>query len=113
MIRKRLDIAPFSKAIMSNRPHSEVYLQFGKCDGDVGRTNLLCRTTEKEGSVLAGWLYQLDTIAVSVMFAQAGRWEPLPGVWQPGGSKRITIADFQYKKRAASTKSEEALNEVA
>jgi hypothetical protein len=28
-----------------------------------------------QGSVFPGWLYELDTIAVSVLFAQAGRWE--------------------------------------
>jgi hypothetical protein len=101
-----IDIAPFSKAIMSSRPHPEVFLQFGKCDGAIGRSNLHGYRTEK-GSVLAGWLYELDTIAVSVLFAQAGRWEPVPGVWKPGGSNRITIADFQYKKRMANDRSEE------
>jgi hypothetical protein len=98
-----IDIAPFSKAIMSGRPHPEVYLQFGKCDGTIGRTNLHCWTIQ-DGSVLAGWLYELDSIAVSVMFAQAGRWEPSREVWHPfTGSNRFRIADFQYKKRMASS----------
>jgi hypothetical protein len=59
---------------MTGRPHPEVHLQFGKCDGTVGRSNLHCWKTG-HGSVLAGWLYELDSIAVSVLFAQAGRWE--------------------------------------
>ena len=63
-----IDIAPFSNAIMSGQPHPEVYLQFGKCDGMLGRSNLHCWTTDR-GSVLAGWLYELDNIAVSIMFA--------------------------------------------
>jgi hypothetical protein len=33
-----IDIAPFSTAIMSGRPHPEVFLKFGKCDGAIGRT---------------------------------------------------------------------------
>ncbi len=70
-----IDIAPLSQAIMSGRPHPEVHLQFGKCDGTIGRSNLHCWKTE-HGSVLAGWLYELDNIAVSVLFAQADRWEP-------------------------------------
>ena len=61
-----IDIAPFSAAIMNGRPHPEVHLQFGKCDGVVGRTNLHCWRTE-DASVLAGWLYELDSIAVSVL----------------------------------------------
>jgi hypothetical protein len=98
-----IDIAPFSAAIMSSRPHPEVYLQFGKCDGTLGRSNLHCWTTEK-GSVLAGWLYELKTIAISVMFAQAGRWDLSPNTWHPlAGSKGFRIVDFQYKKRAATS----------
>jgi hypothetical protein len=40
--------------------------------GTIGRANLHSWTTQG-GSFLAGWLYELDTIAVSVMFAEAGR----------------------------------------
>jgi hypothetical protein len=94
-----IDIAPFSNAIMSIRPHPEVYLQIGKCDGTVGRSNLHCWKTEA-GSVLAGWLYELDPIAVSVMFARAGKWQPSLDTWHPRtGSNRFPIFDFQYKKR--------------
>jgi hypothetical protein len=95
-----IDIAPLSKAIMSSHPHSEVYLQFGKCDGTIGRKNLHCWTTQ-HGSVLAGWLYELDTIAVSVLFAQAWKWEPR-SVWHPIGSNGIRTADFQYKKQVST-----------
>ncbi len=65
-----IDVAPFSRAIMSGRAHPEVHLQFGKCDGAIGRSNLHCWTTTPGNSVLGGWLYELDTIAVSVLFAQ-------------------------------------------
>jgi hypothetical protein len=67
---------------MTGRPHPEVHLQFGKCDGIVGRTNLHCWKTE-HGSVVAGWLYELDSIAVSVLFAQAERWEHRADLWHP------------------------------
>jgi len=36
-----------------------IYLQAKKWDGTVGRTNLHCFKTDN-GSVLAGWLYELD-----------------------------------------------------
>lgn len=99
-----IDIAPFSQAIMSGRPHREVHLQFGKCDGTVGRSNLHCWKTE-HGSVLAGWLYELDTIGISVLFAQADRWEHRPDLWHPRShtsSKRFQIADFMYAHRGAA-----------
>ena len=98
-----IDIVPFSQAIMSDRAHPEAHLQFGKCDRTTGRSNLHCWTTQ-EGSVLAGWLYEIDTIAVSVLFAQAGRWEHRPDLWHPESktnSKRFQIADFMYASRAA------------
>jgi hypothetical protein len=109
-----IDIAPFSKAIMTESAHPEVHLQFGKCDGTIGRSNLHCWTTQ-HGSVLAGWLYELDTIAVSVLFAQAGRWERRADTWHPlTGSNRFKIADFRYKKRAAKygTPKEEAAHQA-
>jgi len=97
-----IDIDAFSKAIMLGRPHPEVHLQFGKCDGTIGRSNLHVWKTQ-QGSVFGGWLYELDTIAVSVLFVQAGRWERRPDLWHPlSGSNRFQIADFQYKKRAAN-----------
>ena len=98
-----IDIAPFSQGIMTDRPHPEVHLQFGKCDGTVGRSNLHCWKTE-HGSVLAGWLYELDSIAVSVLFAQAGRWEHRADLWHPQShsSKRFQIADFMYARRVAA-----------
>jgi hypothetical protein len=98
-----IDIAPFSNAIISRRPHPEVHLQFGKHDGTVGRSNLHCWKTT-HGSVLACWLYQLDSIAVGVLFAQAERWEHRTDLWHPKSrtsSKRFQIADFMYARRAA------------
>jgi hypothetical protein len=99
-----IDIKPFSVAIMAGQPHREVHLQFGKCNGTVGRSDLHCWKTE-HGSVLAGWLYELDTIAVSVLFAQANRWEHRADLWNPcsrKSRKRFQIADFIYARRVAA-----------
>jgi hypothetical protein len=98
-----IDIAPFSQAILGNRPHPEVHLQFGKCDGALGRSNLHCWRTE-HGSILGGWLYELDTIAISILFAQANRWEHRADLWHPHShtsSRRFQIADFMYGRRIA------------
>lgn len=92
----------FSDAIMSGRPHAEVYLEFGRHDGIVGRSDLHCWTVDPGKGVLAAWLYELNTIAVSVIYAQAGRFEQRRPVWQPrsrGNTKRFRIADFMYSKR--------------
>lgn len=95
----------FSEAIISNRPHREIYLQFGRHDGIIGRSDLHVWKTDPGGSILGGWLYQLDTIAVSVMYAQAGRFEERGDFWHPNSltcSKRFKIADFLYSKRHAA-----------
>jgi hypothetical protein len=98
-----IDIAPFSESIMSNQPHPEVHLQFGKHDGIVGRSNLHCGTAQN-GGVLAFWLYELNTIAVSVAFVQSAKFERRPDLWHPTShtsSKRFQIANFMYMRRAA------------
>ena len=95
-----IDVAPFSKAIVDGRPHPEVHLQFGKHDGPLGRSDLHCWKTD-QGSVLAGWLYELDSVAVSVLFAQLERWEHRHDLWHPQSqtsSKRFQIADFTYAR---------------
>jgi hypothetical protein len=98
-----IDIDAFSTAIMSGRPHAEVHLQFGKHDGIIGRSNLHVWKTDPGESVLGAWLYELDTIAVSVLYVQAGKFEHRRDLWHPRSrtsSKRFQIADFMYSKRA-------------
>lgn len=97
-----IDLDRFSHAIMSGTPHPEVHLQFGRHDGIIGRSNLHCWKTDPGQSVLAAWLYELDTIAVSVLFVQAGRFEHRRDLWHPDShtsSKRFQIADFMYSRR--------------
>jgi hypothetical protein len=99
-----IDIVPFSQAIMSNRPHPEVHLQFGKHDGSVGRSNLHCGTVQN-GGVLAFWLYELNTIAVSIAFVQSKKFENRPDLWHPESrtnSKRFQIANFMYARRGVA-----------
>ena len=51
-----IDIALFSQAIMTSRPHPEVHLQFGKCDGTVGRSNLECFESDQGGVLATGYI---------------------------------------------------------
>lgn len=97
-----IPLDPFSDAIMTGRPHREVHLQFGRHDGGIGRSDLHVWTTNPGGSVLGAWLYQLDKIAVSVIYVQAGRFEHRRDVWHPHspiGRKRFQVADFMYGTR--------------
>ena len=70
-----IDIDAFSTAIMSGQPHAEVHLQFGKHDGIIVRSNLHVWKTNPGESVLGAWLYKLNTIAVSVLYVQVGKFE--------------------------------------
>lgn len=97
-----IPLSPFSDAIMMGRPHPEIYLQFGRHDGGIGRSDLHVWKTDPGGSILGGWLYELDTIAVSVLYVQAGKFEHRRDLWHPHSSmsrKRFQIADFMYSKR--------------
>jgi hypothetical protein len=94
-----IDVTPFADAIMSERAHPEVYLQFGKGDGTVGRSNLECIKIET-GHIMALWLYRIGPVTVNVMYAQdEGVWEGLSDTWHPKfPTKRIEIADFTGPK---------------
>jgi hypothetical protein len=97
-----IDLDVFSNAIMSGKPHPEMHLEFGRHDGIVGRSNLHCTIVDPGRSVLAAWLYELDTIAVSVIYVQHRRFEQRRAVWHPHSPtsrKRFKVGDFMYSKR--------------
>jgi hypothetical protein len=67
-----------------------------------GRTSISGRATRTKASWPRG--YELDTIAVSVVYMQAGRFEHRRDLWHPHSrtsSKRFQIADFMYSKRTS------------
>lgn len=93
-----IDITPIADSIMNNRAHPEVYLQFGKGDGTVGR--LVKALKLETGQVLTCLFYRVGLLTVNVIFAQAGaNWEALSTTWHPRrGSNRFILADFQWAK---------------
>lgn len=65
---------------------------------------------------MGGWLYQLDVIAVSVIYAQAGRFEHRRDLWHPHSRtsrKRFQIADFMYGRRDARELADSPGDQVA
>jgi hypothetical protein len=94
-----IDIALFSQAIMTSRPHPEVHLQFGKCDGTVGRSNLECFESD-QGGVLAYWIYQL---ACCSRRPGSGSIVPIYGPQSQTSSKRLQIAAFTHSRMLALT----------
>lgn len=108
-----IDLDAFSSAIMPGRPHPEVHLQFGRYDNGIGRSDLHCWKTDPGGSVLGGWLYQLEPIAVSVLYVQAGKFEDRSDLWHPHSrtsAKRFLVADFMYARRGAAESSEQSVS---
>ena len=93
-----IDVTPIADSIMTNRAHSEVYLQFGKGDGAVGRA-VECLRLET-GHVLACLFYRAGILTVNVIFAQTGgNWDALSTAWHSRrGSNRFIIADFRWDK---------------
>jgi hypothetical protein len=92
-----IDIAPFSKAIMKEKMHQEVYLQFCCGDGTVGR-RFDCRTLDVGGRifVLAVLTYRIKHVIVNIIYAQdGGGWEVEDKTWHPRfGTKRFEIGDY-------------------
>lgn len=79
-----IDIRPFSEAIMGNRAHREMFLQFGIGDGAVGRSSLNCQIREDRKFVIAHWVHRLGGVAVNVLFLQEGEsWRNLETAWHP------------------------------
>ena len=91
-----IDITPIADSIRNNRSHPEVYLQFGKGNGTVGR--LVKALKLETGHVLTCLFYRVGLLTVNVIFAQAGaNWEALSTTWHPRrGSNRFILADFQW-----------------
>jgi hypothetical protein len=96
-----IDIDPCSTAIMSGRPHFRgppANRPARRHRRAVERALLEDRPRPKRSRRL----YELDTIAVSVMYVQAGRLAHRRDLWNPHSrtsSKRFQIADFMYSKR--------------
>jgi len=92
-----IDIAPFSKAIMKGGEggtHPEVYLQFCRGDGSVGRQFNCIRLDS--GHVFAVLTYRIKHVIVNIFYAQeGGGWENLDKTWHPRfGAKRLVIGDY-------------------
>ncbi len=90
-----IHVEAFANAIMTGRPHPELYLQIGEGDGTVGWSNLNILELPS-GQHFAVWLYRLDRFFMHVVYAQAGaRWERLNRLWHPKwGTNRMTAMDF-------------------
>jgi hypothetical protein len=89
-----IDLEPFSAAIMNNRIHPEVYLQFCSGDGSVGR-HFDCIQLDT-GHVFAVLTYRIKFITVNALYAQAGGgWESLSRAWHPRfDTNKLVIADY-------------------
>jgi hypothetical protein len=78
------DLQPFADAIIANRAHREMCLQFGIGDGTVGRSNLNCQIREDRKFVIAHWVHRLGAVAVNVLFLRKGEnWLNLDTAWHP------------------------------
>lgn len=89
-----IDIEAISSAIMNNRTHPEVYLQFCCGDGSVGR-HFDCIKLET-GPVFAVLTYRIAFITINVLYAQAGGgWQSLSQTWHPRfDTNRLVIGNY-------------------
>lgn len=102
-----IDLEPFSSAIMNNRIHPDVYLQFCCGDGTVGR-RFDCIELDT-GHLFAVLTYRIKFITVNALYAEAGGgWESLSRAWHPRlDTNKLVIGDYatgpKTEQQAASS----------
>ncbi|OYY72049.1 hypothetical protein [Sphingomonas sp. 28-63-12] len=99
-----IDLAPFAAAILSGRAHAGVHLRFCRREtaglpASVGMTDIWTAVGPGGRCAFATWFYEIDNLAVNVMFAEEGeRREGLVGAWHPRlGTTKLQI--FPYDRR--------------
>ena len=97
-----IDISSFATAILERRHHPCVYLKFGLVPrvGDkpiAGMSDIEAALTPDGSCAFATWFYEVDNLAVNVMFAVDGEdRQGMVDAWHPQfGTNKLTISGFQ------------------
>ena len=95
-----IDIAPFSNAILQERPHPNVYLAFGPTPAPAiarmaGGSDVVIAML-KDQCAFATWFYEVGNLSVNIMYAIDGeKRDGLVNAWHPHfGHKRLAMATF-------------------
>ncbi|SEP51337.1 hypothetical protein SAMN02990966_07947 [Rhodospirillales bacterium URHD0017] len=95
-----IDLTPFSKAIMTETAHPNVYLKFGYGADFAGRphvgiSNVEVASRSDATVAFAIWMQGLGGLSVLVIYAEPGeRRQALIGAWEPHMGNGLTIVDF-------------------
>jgi hypothetical protein len=96
-----IDVQPFADAIMTGRPHPNVYLQFGIgpfVNGQpvTGRSDFNGLKLTDGRCVLGMWFYQVDGLTVTLIYADPTEpWRNLHLAWHPLRDRnRFALADY-------------------
>lgn len=94
-----LDLTTFAAAILNGRAHPKVYLRFchretGGLPTSVGMTDIW--TDQGAPCAFATWFYEIDNLAINVMFAEPGEQrEGLVGAWHPRlGTTKVQVFGY-------------------
>ena len=93
-----INIAPFSEAIMCQKPHPKVYIAFGPAlDSGTGVSDMEMAINNRNGKcAFATWFYIVGSVLVNVMYAEPNeRRQGLVHAWHPSTiSKYLHISNF-------------------
>lgn len=94
-----IDTAPLAEAIMSGKPHPNLYLAFGQMAMPVemaGGSNVVMEQMDGE-TAFATWFYSLGDLVVNVMYALPGeRRQGLEVAWHPRmGSQCLRFTQYE------------------
>jgi hypothetical protein len=90
-----IDLAGFSNALLNKRAHPNVYIGLWKIQPRVGISEILADLSDNGDCVFASWMYEIEHLAVNIMFAVPGeKRSGLVKAWHPSfGAKRLFIHD--------------------
>lgn len=104
-----IDTTEFSKAILSNKAHPNLFLKFGyrnvkEYKNQVGRSNINTAQTSDENCAFATWLYEVESIFVNVMYAKdEERRQGLIDSWHPKfGTNKLHLIKYTPTASAQS-----------
>ncbi len=95
-----IDLAPFSKALMTGKAHPNIYLKFGfgaRFGGQphIGISNIELASRPDGTVAFAIWMQGLGGLSVLLIYAEPGEHrQALENAWHPRMGNNLTIVDF-------------------
>jgi hypothetical protein len=91
-----IDLTEFSFALQKGKAVQNVYMHLYKIAPSVGTSDIHTLFNESSECVFATWFYEIDNLAVNVMYAKPNqKRDGLVNAWHPRlGTNKLQVSDF-------------------